>query len=97
MHKLTQQASALILTIKQAIHDDWGGVVPQLAMAEHKKNIDKAIDAALKAAGFPSVESVDAIAVTKGPGLEVCLRVGMRKAQVNSFRSLPFEANVSLV
>jgi N6-L-threonylcarbamoyladenine synthase len=59
--------------------------VPQLAMAEHKKNIDISVDAALKAAGLSSVESVDAVAVTKGPGLEVCLRVGMRKAQVEYF------------
>ncbi len=51
-------------------------------MAEHKNNIDKAILDALSQAGMKSIEEVDAIAVTKGPGLEVCLRVGLRKAQV---------------
>ena len=39
------------------------------------------MERALKDAGLSSVADVDAIAVTKGPGLEICLRVGIRKAQ----------------
>ena len=64
------------------IHEKFGGVVPALAIEAHKANIDKAIQGALSQAGLSSVAEVDAIAVTKGPGLEVCLRVGLRKAQV---------------
>jgi len=58
------------------IHSRFGGIVPGLAMEAHKINIDKAIDEALVKAGLNSVNDVDAIAVTKGPGLEICLRIG---------------------
>lgn len=63
------------------IHDKFGGVVPGLAMEAHKSNIDIAISRALSEAGYQSINDIDAIAVTKGPGLEICLRVGCRKAQ----------------
>lgn len=63
------------------IHQKFGGIVPGLAMAAHKDNIEKAIDKCLEVAGFQSMNDIDAIAVTKGPGLEICLRVGLRKAQ----------------
>lgn len=63
------------------IHQKFGGVVPSLAMEAHKSNIDKAVNEAIQQAGLTSVNDVDVIAVTKGPGLEVCLRVGLRKAQ----------------
>lgn len=64
------------------IHQRFGGIVPGLAMEAHKSHIDKAVNEALTQAGLSSVNDVDAIAVTKGPGLEICLRVGLRKAQV---------------
>lgn len=63
------------------VHQRFGGVVPTLAMNAHTDNIDKAVTQALHQAGLKSVADIDAIAVTKGPGLEVCLRVGCRKAQ----------------
>ena len=65
-----------------AIHERFGGIVPSLAMEAHKVNIEKAVSDALEKAGLSSVNEVDAIAVTRGPGLEICLRVGYRKAQV---------------
>lgn len=40
------------------------------------------MERALSEAGLKSMDEIDAIAVTKGPGLEMCLRVGFRKAQV---------------
>jgi len=64
------------------IHQKFGGVVPSLAMEAHKSNIDKAVNEAIQQAGLSSVNDIDVIAVTKGPGLEVCLRVGLRKAQL---------------
>ena len=64
------------------VHSKFGGVVPSLAMESHKNNIDKAINDALAQANLTSISDVDAISVTKGPGLEICLRVGLRKAQV---------------
>lgn len=51
----------------------------------------RAIEVALKQAGpFISLRDIDAVAVTKGPGLEICLRVGCRKAQVLDRRCLHF-------
>lgn len=63
------------------IHNKFGGVVPTLAMEAHKSNIDIAVERAIQEAGLSSVEDVDAIAATKGPGLEICLRIGLNKAQ----------------
>lgn len=68
---------------QQSIHENFGGVVPGLAMEAHKDNIDVAVKEAIEKAGLTSVADVDSIAVTKGPGLEICLRVGCRKAQVS--------------
>ena len=67
---------------QQKVHQNFGGVVPSLAMEAHRANIDLAIDKAIADAGLKSIEDIDAIAVTKGPGLEICLRIGCRKAQV---------------
>ena len=39
-------------------------------------NIERAVSKAVSDAGLSSVGDVDAIAVTRGPGLEICLRVG---------------------
>jgi hypothetical protein len=67
---------------QHSIHEKFGGVVPMLALAAHKATIDTAIAEAITQAGLQSVADVDAIAVTRGPGLEVCLRVGFLKAKV---------------
>ena len=65
------------------IHQKFGGIVPSLAMEAHKGNIEKAVAEAIQQAGLLSLDDVDAIAVTRGPGLEICLRVGFQKAQVD--------------
>lgn len=64
------------------IHEKFGGIVPSLAMEAHKGNIEKAVSEAIKQAGLKSCDEIDVIAVTRGPGLEICLRVGYQKAQV---------------
>ena len=63
------------LASQHAIHEQFGGVVPGLAKAAHEENIDKVIQSALQNANM-TIEDVDAIGVTVGPGLEICLRVG---------------------
>jgi N6-L-threonylcarbamoyladenine synthase len=63
------------------IHEPWGGVVPGLARDAHVEAIDKIIQLALERAGLESVQEVDAIGATVGPGLEICLRVGATKAR----------------
>ncbi len=59
------------------IHAPWGGVVPNLAMEAHKAAIHNTVDEALRQAGL-TPKDLDAVAVTVGPGLSMCLRVSHR-------------------
>lgn len=59
----------------QAVHAQYGGVIPELASRAHGQNIVPVIDAALKEAGVTPAE-IDGIAVTRGPGLLGSLLVG---------------------
>jgi len=71
------------------IHEQWGGVVPKLAQEGHKKAIDATVEEALKRANI-STEQLSAVAVTVGPGLGLCLEVGVRKAlQIAAAHRLP--------
>ncbi|KAF5839064.1 glycoprotease family-domain-containing protein [Dunaliella salina] len=65
------------------IHAPWGGVVPNLAMEAHKAAIDRVVENALMRAGVQASQ-LDAVAVTVGPGLSLCLRVGVVKAMALS-------------
>jgi N6-L-threonylcarbamoyladenine synthase len=69
------------LASQQDIHEEWGGVVPGLAREAHAAKIDGVVQEALEKAGLESIDQVDAIGVTVGPGLEICLRVGCEKAK----------------
>ena len=69
------------LASQENIHEEWGGVVPGLARDAHAENIDRIVQQALERAGMQSPSEVDAVGVTIGPGLEICLRVGSTKAQ----------------
>lgn len=62
------------------LHKEYGGVVPGLAKLEHEKKFDGVLQDALKTAGI-KLPDVQAIAVTKGPGLAIALEVGIRKAK----------------
>lgn len=59
----------------QGIHEQYGGVVPELASRAHQQNIVPVVEAALKQAGV-SKEELSAIAFTNGPGLLGSLLVG---------------------
>jgi N6-L-threonylcarbamoyladenine synthase len=59
----------------QKIHEEYGGVVPELASRAHQQNIIPVVDLALKKAGI-SVDQLSAIAFTRGPGLLGSLLVG---------------------
>jgi N6-L-threonylcarbamoyladenine synthase len=59
----------------QLIHNQYGGVVPELASRAHQQNIVPVIDAALKKANITK-EQLSAIAFTQGPGLMGSLLVG---------------------
>ena len=64
----------------QAVHAEYGGVIPELASRAHGQNIVPVVDLALKRAGVTPAE-VDGIAVTRGPGLLGSLLVGVSFAK----------------
>ena len=59
----------------QSVHENYGGVVPELASRAHQQNIVPVVDEALKSAGIDK-KSLSAIAFTRGPGLMGALLVG---------------------
>lgn len=59
----------------QQVHEQWGGVVPELASRAHQQNIVPVVDAAIKQAGIAPAD-LTAIAFTRGPGLIGSLLVG---------------------
>lgn len=59
----------------QKVHEEFGGVVPELASRAHQKNIIPVVQAALTDAGL-TPQDIDAIAFTQGPGLLGSLLVG---------------------
>ena len=58
------------------VHKEFGGVVPELAARSHMEKIDLITKKAIDESGI-KMEDLDAIAVTAGPGLIVCLSVGL--------------------
>ena len=68
------------VTASQAVHEQYGGVVPELASRAHQQNIVPVVDAALKNAGVKR-EELSAIAFTRGPGLMGSLLVGVSFAK----------------
>lgn len=64
----------------QAVHEKYGGVVPELASRAHMQNIVPVVDAALKDAGI-EITQADAIAFTQAPGLIGSLLVGAQFAK----------------
>ena len=73
------------------LHELYGGVVPEIASRAHMEACDRVVDQALKEAGM-SLQDVDALAVTKGPGLVGALLTG-----VNCMKGLAFAAEKPLV
>jgi len=64
----------------QKVHEQYGGVVPELASRAHQQNIVPVVDAALKQAGVDR-RDLDAVAFTRGPGLLGSLMVGVSFAK----------------
>ena len=58
------------------VHKEFGGVVPELAARSHVEKIDLIAKKAIEESNI-KIEDIDAIAVTAGPGLIVCLSVGL--------------------
>ena len=72
----TPQILSSIVSSQVDIHKEFGGVVPELAARSHVEKIDLIAKKAIDESGI-KLEDVDAVAVTAGPGLIVCLSVGL--------------------
>jgi N6-L-threonylcarbamoyladenine synthase len=78
------------LSSQDEIHRRYGGVVPELASRRHLENILPVITGGLEQ-GHHSLDQVDAIAVTRGPGLVGSLLVGIMAAKaIAHAKGLPF-------
>ena len=69
-----------IVSSQVEIHKDFGGVVPELAARSHIEKIDLIVQKAISESGR-KINEIDAIACTAGPGLIVCLSVGLSFAK----------------
>ena len=65
-----------IISSQADIHKEFGGVVPELAARSHMEKIDWIVQKAIDDSG-KKIEEIDAVASTAGPGLIVCLSVGL--------------------
>jgi N6-L-threonylcarbamoyladenine synthase len=79
-----QQILSNVVASQIATHQPYGGVVPELASREHLRAMVPVVRQALAEAG-QTYESVDAIAVTQGPGLAGALLVGISFAKALAF------------
>lgn len=66
------------------IHQEFGGVVPEVASRNHVLNITRVFDKAIKEANV-KIDDIDLVAVTKGPGLIGALLVGINAATAFAF------------
>jgi N6-L-threonylcarbamoyladenine synthase len=81
---------ANIVSSQDQVHSPYGGVVPELASRQHIRNIVPIVDTALQKAGV-TIQQIDGIAATYGPGLVGSLLVGLSMAKGMAFRwDIPF-------
>src|ERR1051326_5500473 len=73
-----------VISSQAALHAPHGGVVPELASRHHLENIVPFVQRAMRDAKMDYVD-LDAIAVTRGPGLVGCLLVGLQCAKGLAF------------
>lgn len=73
-----------VINTQIAIHTEYGGVVPEIASRKHIENINPVIKKALTDAGV-TLDDIDAIGVTYGPGLVGALLVGVAEAKAIAF------------
>lgn len=75
---------ATVVSSQIDIHKEYGGVVPEIASREHVKNITIVLEECLLKANM-TMDDIDAIAITYGPGLIGSLLIGMEAAKTLSF------------
>jgi N6-L-threonylcarbamoyladenine synthase len=83
-------ARSSIVASQVDLHAKYGGVVPEVASRQHLRNIAPVIREALETAGC-TLDDIDAVAGTRGPGLAGSLLVGFNAAKAIAYgRDLPF-------
>jgi N6-L-threonylcarbamoyladenine synthase len=86
------QIRSNLISSQTKAHEGFGGVVPELAARHHLELVGPLVEAALREAGT-SLDAIDAIAVTAGPGLIGALLVGVSTAKaIAAARRLPLIA-----
>ena len=81
---------ANVVNSQIAVHSPYGGVVPELASRKHLENIQPVVAAALSQTGL-TLDEIDGLAVTQGPGLVGSLLVGLSFAKALSLaRGIPY-------
>ncbi|MEF9920658.1 MAG: tRNA (adenosine(37)-N6)-threonylcarbamoyltransferase complex transferase subunit TsaD [Erysipelotrichaceae bacterium] len=78
------EIKANVVATQIDVHKEFGGVIPEVASRIHVENISMVLHEALKEANM-KVADVDAIVVTKGPGLVGSLHVGVQAAKTLAF------------
>ena len=73
-----------IISSQVKLHEEYGGVVPELATREHLRNLQTVVRTALDQAHVRSAD-LDAVAATQGPGLPNALMVGLKASQAIAF------------
>jgi len=77
-------ALSSVVASQVKLHAEYGGVVPELAAREHLRNLPLVVRQALRLAGV-SVNELEAVAATRGPGLPSALMAGFTAAQAFAF------------
>lgn len=73
-----------VISSQIELHKLYGGVVPEIASRKHIEKINQVIEEALKEAGV-TLDEIDAIGVTYGPGLVGALLVGVAEAKAIAY------------
>ena len=73
-----------VVSSQARLHEEYGGVVPELAAREHLRNLMPAARMALREACV-TADQIDAVAATRGPGLPSALMVGFKALQALAF------------
>jgi N6-L-threonylcarbamoyladenine synthase len=73
-----------VVSSQTKLHEEYGGVVPELAAREHLRNLVPVASLALQQAST-AADQLDAVAATRGPGLPSALLVGFKAAQAFAF------------
>jgi N6-L-threonylcarbamoyladenine synthase len=73
-----------VVSSQISLHAEYGGVVPELAAREHLRNLMPVVRSAMREAGV-TVNQIEAVAATQGPGLPNALMSGLKAAQAMAF------------